>query len=191
MYVGIHTASLPFVFAEARRRIIMHAALYSNFARSPRHIEALSTALTKPGFRKLHAITLPFDPKRGWMEEFMHVLRPDYSLAQMEHEFNSSRDFLVRLAARHDGLVELYETRAMPCMPVIIVDDKILFGHYAHSPVPAPQGYWFSVTAPVEDMLDWLRHGRIPEDATPTQKASLRFVADCDYAMRNAKRLFL
>ncbi len=191
MYVGIHTASLPFVFAEAHRHIILHAALYSAFARSAQHIEALGTALSKPGFQKLHAVTLPFDHKTHWKADFLHALRPDRSPAQLEHEFNESRDFLVRLAARYEGLVALYETHAIPCAPIIIVDDNILFGHYAHGPIPAAEGYWFSLTAPVDTLFQWLHDGTIPPDATPTQRASLRFVADCEYAMRNAKRILL
>ena len=191
MYVGIHTASLPQVFAAAERRIILHAALYSRFADSPAHREGLEAAVDSPGFRKLQAITLPFAPKKGWAQEFMELLRPNTALGSLEHEFNRSLDFLVRLAARQQGVVEIYETRAMPCMPLVIVDDRIFFGHYAHCDIMAPDGYWFSVNASVEELITYASIGGLPEEATPRTKASYRFVAECMYAMKNAKRMLL
>ena len=41
MYVGLHTASLPQVLAEARQRIVLHMALYAEFGRMPALAEAL------------------------------------------------------------------------------------------------------------------------------------------------------
>lgn len=191
MYVGIHTASLPQVFAEAKRRIILHAALYSPFAASDPHREGLETALRQPGFKKMHAICLPFAPKRGWMQEFLGMLRPSMSIGEIEHEFNSSLNFLVRLAAQHEGMVEIYETRAMPCIPTIVVDDRIFFGHYAHSDVLAGNGYWFSVTAPVEELITYAKIGGLPKEAGPKKTASYRYIAECINAMQNAKRMLL
>ncbi|EGY24909.1 hypothetical protein DA2_2848 [Desulfovibrio sp. A2] len=191
MYVGLHTASLPQVLAEARQRIVLHMALYAEFGRMPALAEALHTALTQPAFRRLQVITVPLTSRRNWVDEFLHALRPDLTAVQMEHEFAASRDFIVRLAARHEGLVEVYETHALPCAPCVIVDDRILFGHYAHSPVPMEQGFWFSVAAPMDDLFKWAETGALPRDATPRHRAAFRFVCDCRNAMRQAKRMLL
>lgn len=191
MYVGLHTASLPQVLAEARRRIVLHLALYAEFARLPALAEALDAALVQPTFRRLQIITVPLVSRRGWVDEFLHALRPDLTPGQMELEFAASRDFIVRLAARHEGMVEVYETRALPCAPCVIVDDRILFGHYAHCSVPMEQGFWFSVAAPTDDLFRWADSGTPPRDATPRHRAAFRFVCDCRNAMRQAKRMLL
>lgn len=191
MYVGIHTTSLPQAIAEARSRIILHVALYDHFARSPELCDALDCALAQPGFDRLSLVTIPFISRKAWLDEFLQLLRPGQGIAEIEHGFAASRDFIVRLAVRHEGLVEVYETRALPCMPCIIIDDRILFGHYAHAPVPAEHGYWFSVNAPVDELFTWAAAGRLPGDATPRQRAAFRFVADCHNAMRQAKRMLL
>lgn len=190
MYVGIHTASLPQTLARAKRRIILHTAMYDGLA-SVEMSTALHYALSQASFEKLSIITVPFISRKQWLDEFLSVLRPTRSLPEIEHLFNASRDFIVRLAVRHEGLVEVYETQAMPCVPCIIVDDTILFGHYTHGSVPLDAGYWFSVTAPTEQLFDWAAMGGPPDQATPRQKASFRFVADCYYAMKQAKRMLL
>lgn len=190
MYVGIHTASLPQTLATAKRRVILHTAMYDGLA-IPEMASALSHALSQPDFEKLSIITVPFISRKQWLDEFLTMLRPERTLAEIEHLFNASRDFIVRLAVRHEGLVEVYETQAMPCVPCIIVDDTILFGHYTHGPVALDAGYWFSVTAPTAQLFEWAAMGGPPEQATPRQKASFRFVADCYHAMRQAKRMLL
>ncbi|MFI3271798.1 MAG: hypothetical protein R3Y11_06820 [Pseudomonadota bacterium] len=190
MYVGIHTASLPQALASAKRRIILHTAMYDGLANAEMSL-ALSVALSQPSFEKLSIITVPFVSRKQWLDEFLMVLRPERSLAEIEHVFNASRDFIVRLAVRHEGLVEVYETQAMPCAPCIIVDDTIFFGHYTHGPVSLDAGYWFSVTAPTAQLFEWAAAGVVPDQATPRQKASFRFVADCYHAMKSAKRMLL
>ena len=191
MYVGLHTASLPQTLAEAQHRIIMHTAVYADFARAPDILDALNTALSRPGFKRLTIVTIPFMSRKGWIDDFLQMLRPELTIAQVEHEIAASHDFIVRLAVRHDGMVEVYETRALPTSPYIFVDDKILFGHYAHAAVHPEQGFWFGTTAPVETLLQWAQKGEIPRDATPRHRAAYRFVADCHHAMHHAKRVLL
>lgn len=190
MYVGIHTASLPQSLAAAKHRIILHTAMYDGLA-EPELFGALSQALRQSDFEKLSIITVPFISRKQWLDEFLGLLRPERSIAEIEHLFNASRDAIVRLAVRHEGLVEVFETQAIPCMPCIIIDDTIIFGHYAHGSVSLDSGYWFSVTGPVDDLFAWAAAGGPPEHATPRQKASYRFVADCYYAMKQAKRMLL
>lgn len=191
MYVGIHTASIPATLAAAQRRIILHTALYDGIAHNQEIIQSLSTALHQPGFEKLSIISVPFISRKRWLDEFLHMLRPNLSVVELEHLFNASRDFIVRLAAHHEGQVEVYETQAMPCVPCIFVDDRILFGHYAHGSVPLESGYWFSLNADTEELFTWAEAGAPPQDATPRQRASFRFVADCHHAMKHSKRMLL
>lgn len=191
VYVGIHTASLPQSIIEAKRRIIFHTALYDNLARDTELADALSTALQQPGFDKLTIITIPFISRKAWLDEFLHMLRPGLGIVEIEHQFAASRDFVVRLAVRHEGLVEVYETRALPCVPCVVIDDRILFGHYAHSDVPLEQGYWFSITAPVEELFGWAAAGALQADATPRHRAAYRYISDCHHAMKHAKRMLL
>ena len=190
MYVGIHTASLPEVLAEAKTRIILHTALYDNLS-DANIVASLSYALSKPTFQKLSMITIPFISRKQWLDEFLTMLRPGLGIVELEHRFNASRDLIVRLAARHEGLIEVFETQAMPCVPCIIVDNTILFGHYTHGSVSLEHGYWFNISAPVDELFAWAKVGTPPPNATPRQKASYRFVADCYFAMKQAKGCFI
>lgn len=189
MFTSIHSASLPAAFASAESRIILHTSLYAYFARNAEYSEALEVALARPNFQKLHAIMLPFESRKAWHDEFLSCLAPNTPAGMLEHEFNSSRDFLVRLAAKHDGLVALYESRALPCAPIIIVDDRIYFGHYCHGSVPITEGLWFTMTVPVTSMLYWLEDNSIPQNLSPTHRATFRFVSECYYAMKHAKKV--
>ncbi|NJB68158.1 hypothetical protein GGQ74_001831 [Desulfobaculum xiamenense] len=180
---GIASLDIPAALAAARRRIVLHAAIYGNFADSPTHAAALETALSHPDFGGLDVVSIRPETEGRAMRDFLDALREGWTPEAMAEHVARSREFLHGLARRHPGRVRLYETARPGLFPALIIDDDIHFGHYARSPIPAPEGFWFHVHADVERLSAWLRSGNIPPHATADERAALRIVSECLRAM--------
>lgn len=180
---GIASLDIPAAFRAATRRITLHAAVYGNFANSQDHADALETALARPDFERLDVISVRPETDSPAMQDFMSVLRDGWDNASMREHFAASRAFLARLAAKYKGRVHLYESDQPGLFPALIMDDTLIFGQYAHAPAPAPQGFWFSASADVQKLEDWLQSGSIPQSASPHDLAALRIVSECRRAM--------
>lgn len=193
MNTGIDISMLAERIAGARRRVILHAALYSRFAANPAITQALHTLLQahrgKPHFSGVHCICLDStlllhagsSGSCAWVSDFLQTLRPHAEPAELLAEFAMSDAFTMRLEMEYRGSFFRHVSRTRPNAPILIVDDLILCGHYLHSGVPAPEGCWFSIHAPVDDLFHYAETGLPPHDAT--LRAPFRFVADCYDAM--------
>ena len=180
---GIDQLDTPALFAASRRRIILHAAVYGAFARSQPHREGLETALARPGFERLDIIVLEPDNRAAWVRPFLDSLRFGISTHATDDEVSLSYRFMTELAERYPDKVRLHPARRLPCLPIIIADDTIVFGQYAHANVHAPQGFWGMTTADVRTLLQWTARGRPPATASGEQVASFRLVNECARAM--------
>lgn len=117
------------------------------------------------------------------------ILRHDWSAQAMREHADASLDYVRGLAARHPERVRIHMTPRLGLFPALVIDDSLFFGHYAHAPVPAPEGYWLRVDTDTALLDAWLDAGRIPGDATPDQRAALRILAECRHAMASATTL--
>jgi hypothetical protein len=176
---GIEALNLPALFATSRKHIILHVAVYGAFARSRPHRRGLEAALERPGFEGLDAVVLEPGCCAGWNRPFLEALRFGISSQAADDEVALSRRFMAELARRHPGKVRLHPARRLPCLPVVIVDDAIAFGQYAHAGAHAPQGFWGLLDADVGMLLRWAERGRPPEQATPEDVAAFRLVNEC------------
>lgn len=180
---GIDQLDTPTMFSTARRRIILHAAVYGAFARSQPHREGLESALSKPGFERLDIVVLEPDNDQGWVRPFLDALRFGISTQAADDEVALSYRFMIELAARYPEKVRLHPARRLPCLPVVIVDDVIIFGQYAHAGSHAPQGFWGMIHADVPTLLQWTRAGKPPPHASDEEIAAFRLVHECARAM--------
>ncbi len=183
---GLAQAGLPEAVAGADR-LFFHAGLYSNFARDPAMVEALETALARPGFERLEVVSLDPVARPAYWNEFCGVLRRNMTETALQREFSVSGTFLDALASRHPLAVRLYLTSALPLAPILLVGDTIYAGHYLHSPAAAPQGYWLAIQADMADLLDRAESGANPDALDPETTGAYRFVCEC-VAARNASR---
>ncbi len=183
---GLAEAGLPALLARADR-LFFHAGLYSNFARDPEVAGALETALSRPGFDRLDVVSLDPVSRPPYWDEFRDVLRRGMPEATMHREFAVSSAFLDALASRHPTRIRRYVTTALPLAPILLTGDRILAGHYAHSPVPAPLGLWLCVPADIPDLLERAETGAAPETLPPQARGAFRLVCEC-VAARNAAR---
>ena len=173
----------PSLFAASRRRIILHAAVYGAFARSQPHREGLEAALEKPGFERLDIIVLEPDNDQGWVRPFLDALRFGISAQAADDEVALSYRFMTELARRFPDKVHLHPARRLPCLPVVIADNTIIFGQYAHANVHAPQGFWGMIRADVPTLLKWTMAGKPPPHAGDEEIAAFRLVNECARAM--------
>lgn len=210
---GIAALGVPNALAAARRRIILHAAVYGNFASSPRHAKAFDAVLAAPEFQGLDIIhiapealgeatdtcgavdcgapphALSDSAETDAASDAARILRHDWSAQAMREHADASLDYVRGLAARHPDRVRIHMTPHLGLFPALVIDDSLFFGHYAHAPVPAPEGYWLRVDTDTALLDAWLDAGRIPGDATPDQRAALRILAECRHAMASATTL--
>lgn len=188
LVTGIELLDTPMMFARARRRIIMHAAVYGAFAASRAHADGLRAALSRPGFQRLDVIVLNPDHPELWTDHFLHALRFGISRQQTRDEVQTSYAFVNALAEEFPEAVRVHDAHRLPCLPVLVVDDAIVFGQYAHASFHAPQGFWGMVEADVECLLRWSERGRPPADTNAHDRAAFRLIHECVRAMHAAPK---
>ena len=168
-------------------RLFFHAAFYSNFARDPAMAAALDTALSRPSFRGLDVVSLDPDAALPWREEFYDVLRQGLFPGDLHKEYAVSDAFLAALFARHPGTVHCYRTTSLPLCPLVLLDAMIYAGHYAHGPIPAPDGLWLALPARVESLLRRAEAAIPPAFEDRSARAAYRFVRECVIARATAR----
>lgn len=183
LVADINALDTPGLFAASERRIILHAAVYGAFARSRPHRHGLETALAKPGFERLDIIVLEPGCCEPWVRPFLEALRFGISRQAADDEVAASHAFVSGLASRHPGLVRLHPARRLPCLPILVIDDTVVFGQYVHAGVHAPQGFWGMIRTDVQRLLGWADTGKPPASASREEVAAFRLVNECVRAM--------
>ena len=178
-YFVTHDAvGVPELIRKARRHIVLHAAFYPKYGFDNQGID-LSKAMEQTPNLRLRAIFT--DINVPWVGEFAYTLR-DYFAEEgvfAEHLDVTKRHF-VRLRNRFGAKrVHIYDTARLPLFPVILIDDTIIVGHYAHSTVIPPNGLWFTIKHPkIPSMYESLLAGCTPECDTPEECAILRYIEE-------------
>lgn len=157
---GIRELRLDTAVATVRRHMLLLAPPYGPFAASERMRAALGAALSLPDGARLTAVCLPDLDAQPWVEELLRLLRPGFDRPALEHELLDSRTFLRALRTRFGERVRLLQMGERPCLPVV-VDARLFFGHFAHSRVPTPEGFWGAVPAPVAKACELLPLGPV------------------------------
>lgn len=183
LVAGIDHLDTPSLFAASTRRIILHAAVYGSFVRSQPHREGLESALAKPEFQRLDIIVLEPGSEVPWVRPFLDALRFGISTHATDDEVNLSHHYMAELAVRYPDKVRVHPARRLPCLPIIIADNTIIFGQYAHAGIHAPQGFWGMIQADVPTLLQWTAAGKPPPHATGEEMAAFRLVNECARAM--------
>ena len=186
---GVDSLELGRTFSQARRRILLYAPPYGNFAANAEIARGLESALARPGGARLSAFLLPDPGHCHWAGELFGLLRPQAGPNDMMGELRASRRYLDGLKDAFGERVDLVEMPFRPSLPAVLVDDRMFFGHFARSRVLAPEGFWCAVDAPVETLLACARAGRVPEEADRETRAAFRIAAECALALEQGRRL--
>ncbi len=180
---NINSIDLPERFGKATRRIILHAGVYGPFAASRPHRNGLAKALNKDSFKRLDIIGLTEGCPQPWQTQFMDALRFDASDHEKAKVVLASDDFLEKLQIACPAKVVIHPLRTLPLMPVIIIDDTIIFGQYAHCSQYAATGFWGVIETDVDKLLEWAEEDTIPAFATDEEVAAYRLVYESLHAM--------
>lgn len=183
LVAGIEALNIPALFAAASRRIILHAAVYGPFGDSAPHRNGLAEALGKDSFQGLDIIGLEAGGRACWQPDFLGCLRFGHPLSEVEAEVRASQIFLENLVSDYPGKVRIHPARQLPCLPLLIIDDTIIFGQYAHAETGAPQGFWGVVEADMEKLFKWAETGSVPPCASNEEMATYRLVCECCHSM--------
>ncbi len=116
------------------------------------------------------------------LEEFAIIQRKNFTKKEFVKELNDSRRHLLNMRDKFGGnRVEILSSARLPMFPIIMIDDTLIIGHYAHSYVPAPMGLWITLQHPkigrmYEDILQGKDIRKIYRK--PTEKSILRYVEE-------------
>lgn len=181
---GLSELNLDVALKSARREIIFLAPPYGNFSKSPQIYSALEAALADPQGASLKVLCLPEMGGFLWADELMGLLRPGMDMREKQLQLDDSRFFLRGLQQKFHERVSVFELRDRPNFPVLIIDDQILFGHFAHSEVLTPEGFWCRVEAAVGELFDQVSIGEEP--ALADDRSAFRIISECAYLLENA-----
>lgn len=169
---------VPELIRKARRHIVLHAAFYPKYGFDNQG-DDVSKAMEKNPNLRLTAIFT--DINAPWVDEFAFTLR-DYFAEKGEfaRHLDVTKQHFVRLLKKFGTKrVHVYDTARLPLFPIILIDDTIIVGHYAHSSVIPPNGLWFTIKHPkIPSMYENLLAGSTPECDTPEESAILRYLEE-------------
>ena len=186
LHAGLAPLNLPARFAEAKRRIILHAAVYGPFAESIPHRDGLQAALGKDSFLSLDVVAL--QRETVWTDAFLSALRFGAAPEDRVEALTASATFLQSLKDAHPGKVHLHRQDTFPCLPLVVVDDTVIFGQYAHSDALAAKGFWGLIETDVDALFQWAAGDGPPDDATDEDAAAYRLICECRHAMHGDVR---
>lgn len=183
LVAGIQSCGLPKRFANAQHRIILHAAIYGPFSASEDHRNGLEQALGRSSFERMDIIALTADSRQPWKAQFLDALRHNETEEAHAQALQDSDAFLDELKQAHGQKTFIHPLTTFPCQPIVIVDNTILFGQYAHCTTYAANGFWGMVETDVDKLFGWAKDGQIPPAANDDEIAAYRMVSDCHHAM--------
>ena len=189
-----HDTLRPYdLIRNARREVIFHAAIYPKYIIESQYNTAVKSFLNKN--REAHVTVLLSSMTAAWASEFGMALRCYETKSDYVNEVERSKTFFERLDSNR---VSVGITESLPFVPMIIIDNHILLGHYCHSQHFAPEGIWIHLYCEkVPKMVAFLRsagearHSRELRDnyiklLTEEEMAIFRYVEEVFYAIEKS-----
>lgn len=178
VFITHDAVGVPELIRQARRHIVLHAAFYPKYGFDNQG-DDVSKAMSKNPNLRLTAIFT--DLKAPWVDEFAVTLR-DYFAdeGKFASHLNITKDHFIRLRNQFGAKrVHISDTTRLPLFPVLLIDDTLIIGHYAHSSVIPPNGLWFTIQHPkLSSMYECLLAGGTPDCDTSEEMALLRYVEE-------------
>ncbi|GLS82221.1 hypothetical protein [Paraferrimonas haliotis] len=165
--------------------MVWHAAIYSNFIDSD--IERLVRRKLSDGSLQ-QLVIISAQPKCHWQQEFAAILRPSHSAIEVARLQQESRRWVDDLAKEFAANVEHQLTAAMPLQPLLLIQDSIYAGHYAHSHSTSAQGVWLKIDTVAlglnaGQIQHWFNNGIPNQTLSPTETALARYVSECSQGL--------
>lgn len=164
---------------KAQHHIVLHAAYYPKYGFDNQG-DDLQKAMGKNAGLKLTAIFTDVE-NAVWVDEFAVTLRSKFKKAgEFACHLNITKEHFEGLRTIFGGKrVKIIDTARLPMFPVILIDDTLIVGHYAHSSVIPPNGLWITIEHPkiltmYQDLLD----GKEVKYETAEEGAILRYLEE-------------
>lgn len=164
--------------------IVLHAAIYTNFANSEVG-ERLRQQLINGRLQRLEIIEL--EPNSAWQQEFAAILRPQMPTDSVKQLFADSSIWSAQLQAEFPSQVSRITTQALPLQPLLLVGDYVFVGQYAHSNLTSAAGLWLQLDSPklglkAHTLQHWYQYG-VPADLGDYGPLAIsRYVEECRQA---------
>ena len=167
----------------AKQYICFHAAYYPKYGLGEQG-EIIKQVLKQNPNLKLSVIFTSINT--SWIKEFAQILRSHYFNTNAYIDaVKTSKSFFEDLRENIDSnRVAVIESEKLPMFPIILIDDILIIGFYAHSKFPAPQGLWLKIkNKNVVTMYEKLKiHGNSEaidfSNCSDEDKAIFRFVEE-------------
>lgn len=179
LFVKHDTIGVPQLLRQARQHIVFHAAYYPKYAVDSQS-EDVKEALRQHPDLTLTVIHTDIE-HASWADEFAYSLRTSFKTKEdFEPYLNISRKFFADLQKEYGpSRVQLYNTARLPFFPVILIDDTLVIGHYAHSRIIPPHGLWLTIQHPsIPVMYATLLLGRTPVCHTGDEEVLLHYLEE-------------
>lgn len=186
-----HDALLAYEKIEsAERYVVLHAAFYPKYlADKNEHQSSIEKALSKNEHLQVYIIFFNTELSALWAKEFACVLRTEFkdNFEDLESFINQNVTSAKLLQKKYPNRVHLYKSHALPLIPIIMADDTMFVGHYAHSDIHAPLGFWFKLKYDyLSDLFeDKLNCTSFMDNLNEEQKAILRYVDELVYGIKS------
>lgn len=145
-YVSHDAVGVIDFIREAQKHVVLHAAYYPKYAHDEKGAEIEKKLKSNADFTL--TVIYTSTKETPWLPEFVKVLRGYFSKDTFKKELKADLEYFRRLQADYPKQVKIIPCSRLPLFPVVLVDNTIVVGHYAHSTTIAPCGLWFSIYHP-------------------------------------------
>ena len=181
--IGVATMLL-----KAKQHIVLHAAYYPKYGNA--ELESCLYQILYNNKDLTLTVIFTETSNVSWLEEFAKVLHPYYDAeeftARLQHSCHNFNHLQKEIGTER---VRIVSTSRLPLFPVILIDNTIIVGHYAHSSTPTPNGLWFKIYHPkISAMYEDLKHGvNIHSKYTAKEeRAVLRYIEELVFTTVNS-----
>ena len=174
---------------KAYRYLIFHAAFYPKYlADKNEHQSSIEKALANNKNLKVYIIVADLQPVTEWRYEFAGVLRTEFkdNLDGLKEFVKLNIKSVNALKKKYPNRIFLLKSSCLPLAPMIMADNTLFIGHYAHSDIPAPEGLWIKMECDyLVDLLECRMNGFLLIDNLDEEgKAISRYVDELVYAIK-------
>ena len=179
LYIQHDNVGVRELIKKAQKYIVMHAAYYPKYGFDNQGLALLNTMRNHKKL-KLHVIFT--DENADWLDEFAQTLRPYFTEAEgFRTEKNVSQKIFTTIQKEcGTERVTITNSAKLPLVPILMIDNTLVLGHYAHSRFIAPDGLWLTVHNPrIVSMYESLLKGKVnTQKYTDEEQAIFRYVEE-------------
>lgn len=179
IYVQHDNVGVRDLIKKAQKYVVLHAAYYPKYGFDNQGLFLLN-AMRNHKKLKLHVIFT--DDNVDWLDEFAQILRPYYTEAEgFRTEKNMSQKIFATIQKEcGKDRVVITNSAKLPLVPMLMIDNTLVVGHYAHSGVIAPDGLWLTIHNPrIVGMYENLFKGKVNvQKYTDEEQAIFRYVEE-------------